>query len=365
MILKELTDYIESFAPLCYQESYDNSGLLIGSSSDITNKAIISLDVTEAVMDEAITEGADLVIAHHPLIFRGIKNINNNTETGRCIIKAIKNGIAVYIAHTNLDNIITGVNNKICNKLGLVNCEILSPVNGQLSKLVTFIPMEYKEKVQEALFSAGAGHIGNYDSCGFTTDGTGSFRGNEASNPFTGSSGKLHFEPETRFETIFPSCLKNKIVKALLESHPYEEVAYDIYQLDNRYQLVGSGMTGELPEETGEEEFLRKAQKVFKQKVIRHSPLIGKKVKRVAVCGGAGSFLIPEAIRSQSTVFLTGDLKYHQFFEAENKIVLADIGHFESEQYTCELFYELIMKKFPNFAVRLTEIDTNPVNYLI
>ena len=365
MILRELTDYIESLAPLCYQESYDNSGLLIGSPSDDVNCALISLDVTEAVIDEAISKGVNLIIAHHPLIFRGIKSINDQSETGRCIIKAIKNSIAVYIAHTNLDNVLDGVNNKICNKLGLSGCEILSPLSGQLNKLVTFIPIEYKTKVQEAVFQAGAGHIGNYDSCGYTTDGNGSFRGSDVSQPFVGNCGELHFEPEVRFETIFPSSLKNKVIRALLESHPYEEVAYDIYPLENKYLLAGSGMIGELPEEIEETEFLRKIQHTFNLKVIRHSSLLGLMVKRVAVCGGAGSFLIPEAVRSRATMFLTGDLKYHQFFEAENKIVLADIGHFESEQYTSELIYELIIKKFPNFAVRLTEASTNPVNYFI
>ena len=365
MILKELSDYIESLAPLCFQESYDNSGLLIGSPFDNVNKALISLDITEAVMDEAINEGADLIIAHHPLIFRGIKNINNQSETGRCILKAIKNGIAVYVAHTNLDNVINGVNKMICNKLGLSCCEILSPLSGQLNKLVTYIPIKHKAKVQEAVFSAGAGNIGNYDSCGYSTEGIGSFRGNEASQPFTGSRGELHFEPEIRFETIFPSSLKNQVVKALLDSHPYEEVAYDIYPLENKYPLAGSGMIGELPEEIGESEFLCTIQHAFNLKVIRHSPLLEQKIKRVAVCGGSGSFLIPDAIRSRASMFLTGDLKYHQFFEAENKIVLADIGHFESEQYTSELIFELIMKKFPTFAVRLAGTNTNPVNYFI
>lgn len=365
MIIREITSYIESFAPLAYQESYDNAGLLVGNPDDEAGSALVTIDVTEQVVDEAIAGGFGLIIAHHPLIFGGIKKVNGQTETGRCLIKAIKNNVAVYAAHTNLDSVTGGVNSRICEKLGLTGCRILSPLKGQLRKLVTFIPVAHARKVQEAVFGAGAGSIGNYDHCGYTLEGQGSFRGNEASQPFTGKKGAVHLEPEIRFETIFPAAQQTQVVRALLKAHPYEEVAYDLYPIENEFALTGSGMIGELPDEQDEVDFLKSVQRVFGVSVIKHSHLLEKKIKNVAVCGGAGSFLIRHAIGAEADVFLTGDLKYHQYFEAEGKIVLADIGHFESEQFTKELFYELLTKKFPTFAVRLSEINTNPVNYLI
>lgn len=365
MQLSEVTTYLETVAPLAYQESYDNAGLLVGSPKQEINQALITLDVTEAVLDEAIATKSNLIIAHHPLIFGGIKKLNGKNEVERCVIKAIQNNIAIYAAHTNLDSVIGGVNSKICEKLGLQNCRVLSPAEGQLKKLVTFIPFDHAEKVQQALFATGAGQIGNYDSCAYTVAGKGSFRGNEEARPFVGKKGEIHYENEIRFETIFPKHLQGKVIAALLQAHPYEEVAYDIFSLDNVHPQVGIGMIGELPKEMTETKFLRNTKKVFGTGAIRHSPLLGKNVKKVAVCGGAGSFLIRQAIGAKADIFVTGDLKYHQFFEAEDKIVLADIGHFESEQFTKEVFYELLTKKFPKFAIRLSTVNTNPVNYLI
>lgn len=364
MKISEITSCIESQAPLSLQESYDNAGLLVGNPQDETDNALITLDVTEAVIEEAIAGGFRLIIAHHPLIFGGIKKINSQTETGRCLLRAIRNRIAIYAAHTNLDNISGGVNSMICRKLGLNDCRILSPARGQMKKLVTFIPTAQSQSVQEALFRAGAGHIGHYDSCGFSTDGTGSFRGDESARPFAGQSGQFHKEKEVRFETIFPAHRQQQVVHALLETHPYEEVAYDLYTLDNAHPLAGSGMIGFLPQKTEEKIFLESLKETFGIPVIRHSKLTGRKIEKVAVCGGSGSFLIRQALQSGANIFLTGDLKYHQYFEAEGRIILADIGHFESEQYTKELFSELLIKKFPKFAVRLSEINTNPVYYL-
>ncbi len=365
MKISEITNYLESIAPLAYQESYDNAGLIIGSQADEVEKALITLDVTEAVVDEAVAGGFQLIIAHHPLIFHALKKINGKNDVERSILKAIKNDIAIYAAHTNLDSVPGGVNSKICQKLGLINCQILSPMKGQLKKLVTFIPSDHLENVQEAVFSAGAGHIGNYDSCGYSLEGKGSFRGNENTNPFVGEKGKLHFENETRFETIFPAHIQRKVIRALIDAHPYEEVAYDIYPLENEMPNTGAGMVGELPGAMDEKEFLSSTKEIFKSGVIRHSQLLNRKIKKVAVCGGAGSFLINQAIGSGADIFITGDLKYNQFFDAENKIVIADIGHFESEQYTKEVFYELLTKNFPKFAVRLSAINTNPINYFI
>ncbi|PTN08538.1 Nif3-like dinuclear metal center hexameric protein [Mangrovibacterium marinum] len=365
MQIAEITRYLESIAPLAYQESYDNAGLLVGKPNDEVEKALICLDVTEAVVDEAIGGGFQLIIAHHPLIFGGLKKLNGKNEVERCVMKAIKNDLAIYAAHTNLDSVHGGVNSKICQKLQLKNCQILAPVKGQLKKLVTFIPLEQADQVKQAIFKAGAGHIGNYDSCGYSVPGTGSFRGNQSTTPFVGEPGKLHQEPEVRFETIFPAALQGAVISALLQAHPYEEVAYDIYSLDNAFEQVGAGMLGELETPISELEFLQFTKKQFQCELVRHSPLRGRKVKKVAVCGGAGSFLTRQAIGSGADIFITGDMKYHQFFEAEGKIVIADIGHFESEQFTKEVFYELLTKKFPKFAVRLSAVNTNPINYLI
>lgn len=364
MKIREITNYLESIAPLEYQESYDNAGLILGNPSDEITGALITLDVTEKVVDEAIKDGFKLIISHHPLIFHAIKKINGKSDLEKSLIKAVKNDIAIYASHTNLDSVTGGVNSKICEKLGLINCKVLSPVKGNLKKLVTFIPSDHFEKVQKAIFDAGAGHIGNYDSCGYSVEGVGSFRGNESTNPFVGEKGQLHLEQEKRFETIFHSHIQGKVINALLESHPYEEVAYDIYPLDNMMPATGMGMIGELKNAMDERDFLLLTKDIFKSGAVRHSPLLSKPVKKIAVCGGSGGFLIKQAIALNADMFITADLKYNQFFDAEGKIVIADIGHYESEQYTKEVIYELLTKKFPKFAIRLSEINTNPINYL-
>jgi dinuclear metal center YbgI/SA1388 family protein len=361
--LFEITRFFENLAPLSLQESYDNAGLLTGDLNLEISSVLVTLDVTEEVIDEAIAKKAQLVVAHHPIIFSGLKKITGKNYVERTIIKAIKNDIAIYAVHTNLDSITGGVNSKICEKLQLENCTVLQPVTGQLKKLITFIPKSHTDKVREALFAAGAGNIGNYDSCGFVTSGTGSFRGNEKSNPFVGKKGEVHLEKENRFETIFPAYLQGEIIQALLNSHPYEEVAYDIYTLNNQFDKIGMGMVGTLAEPVAEKDFLIQLKKTFNTGVIKHTALKGGKVKRVAVCGGSGSSLLKRAIAAGAEFFVSGDFKYHEFFDAENKIVVADVGHFESEQFTKELFYELLTKKFPKFAVHLSEANTNPVFY--
>ena len=365
MRLKEITQFIESVAPLSFQESYDNAGLVIGHPEDEISGALITLDITEEILDEAISKKLNLIIAHHPIIFSGLKKLNGKNYIERCVIKAIRNGIAIYAAHTNLDSVIGGVNSKICDKLGLRNCRILSPMSGMLKKLVTFVPTADAGKVRNALFEAGAGHIGNYDSCSFNLSGTGSFRGNSQSNPYVGEKNQVHFEEETRVELIFPKNLQSGIVRALLNSHPYEEVAYDIYSLENEYTQAGIGMIGELSAPMDELDFLRKLKDTFHCPVVRHTRLIGKPVRSIAVCGGSGSSYLRTAIARGADVFISGDFKYHQFFDAENQIVIADIGHYESEQFTKEVFYELLTKKFPKFAIHLSAVSTNPVSYLI
>ena len=364
MILNEIIKSLENIAPLSLQESYDNSGLLIGDRNAKINKALISLDITEKVVDEALEKECNLIIAHHPLIFKGLKSLTGKNSIEIIVNKTIKNNIAVYAIHTNLDNIIGGINSILSQKLGLINTKILLPKSGMLRKLVTFCPENEADKVRNALFSAGAGHIGNYDHCSYNVSGNGSFRGLEGSNPFVGEKGKTHFEEEVRIETIYPVYLENQILDALSEAHPYEEVAYDLYSLENINSNIGAGMIGELSEERDEKAFLMDIKNRTGSVCIRHSDLRNKKIKKVAVCGGSGSFLISKAIQAGADIFITGDVKYHEFFEAENKIIIADIGHFESEQYAKELIYSILIKKFPTFAVLISKINTNSVNYL-
>lgn len=363
MLLRELTNHLESLAPLAYQESYDNSGLLVGRPEQEVNQALISLDCTEAVVDEAIRLGCDLIISHHPIVFKGLKRFNESTYVERVVMKAIKHNIALYAIHTNLDNVTGGVNGKLAERLGLRDTAILSPKGDLLRKLAVFVPLSHVEPVRAALFAAGAGHVGNYDECSFNVAGYGTFRGGAGTDPFVGKPGEQHREEEVRMEVIFPVDRERAILLALFEAHPYEEVAYDIYRLQNTYQQVGSGLIGQLEQPLSEREFLGLLKERLNAQVIRHTELRDKPVSRVAVCGGAGGFLLSQAIRSGADVFVTADYKYHEFFDAEGKIVIADVGHFESEQFTQQLLLEIIRKKFPTFAVRLTGIDTNPIKY--
>lgn len=363
MIIKDITDFIENLAPVQLQETYDNAGLIIGDKNTEINQILVCLDVTENIVDEAIEKKCQLIISHHPLIFKGIKKINGNNSIEKIIIKAIKNNIAIYAVHTNLDNVINGVNSVLAEKLGLKNQRSLQPKKDIFRKLVFFCPVIHADRVRKAIFEAGAGKIGNYDSCSFNTEGEGSFKAMENANPFVGEPGKLHFEKEIRIETIYPFYLESKIIEALLKSHPYEEVAYDIYKLENYFSQIGSGIIGEI-DETDELNFLSQIKRISNCKCIRHSDLLDKKIKKVAICGGSGSFLIKDAIAAKADIFISGDIKYHDFFEAENKILIADIGHYESEQFTKDLLYTFITKKFPNFAVLISENKTNPIHYL-
>lgn len=365
MKIKQLTDFLETVAPLAYQEEYDNSGLIIGDPDREISEALISLDCTEAVLDEAIEKGIKLIISHHPIVFRGLKKLNGRNYVERVVLKAIKHDIALYAIHTNFDNVLNGVNKKICDKLGIKDCTILRPREGALKKLVTFCPDAQAEKVRQAMFNAGAGWIGNYSECSYNTEGFGTFKAGVDTDPYVGEIGTSHKESEIRIETIYPANIERQVIAALYESHPYEEVAFDLYPVSNAYPQVGSGMIGNLETDQDELEFLKHVKQELKTAVVRHTGLRGKKVRRVAVCGGAGSFLLPNALSAGADVFITADFKYHEFFDADGKLVIADVGHFESEQFTQELLLEIITEKFRNFALRLTIHNTNPINYLI
>ena len=364
MILSEITSFLNSRIPQSLQESYDNCGLLIGSADAEITGALICLDITEEVLDEAVEKNCNLVISHHPLIFSGIKSLTGRTDTERLVIKAIRENIAIFALHTNLDNHNGGVNNFLCSKLGILNPKILKPVPGILRKLVTFCPSSHARQVREAILNAGAGQIGNYDFCSYNSSGEGTFRALEGANPFVGELGKIHTETEVRIETIFPVYIENAVVSALKKSHPYEEVAYDIYPLTNIYEGTGAGMIGSLPEAIDAMDFLISVKDILSIGCIRHTQIKNKKVQCIAVCGGSGSFLINDAISCNADIYMTGDIKYHDFFIPGNKMILADIGHFESEQFTKELIYTLLKKKFTTFALFISGTNTNPVNYL-
>ena len=365
MKIKEIISYLEQSAPPQYQEHYDNAGLITGQSSWECKGALICLDATEEVVNEAKDRNCNLVIAHHPIIFKGLKKINGKNHVERTIINAIKNDIAIYAIHTNLDNMISGVSGKMAGLLGLQNQQVLSPKENTLKKLFTFIPKDHVTEVRQALFDAGAGHIGNYSECSFNSSGLGTYKAGEGADPFKGETGKLHEEQEMKVEIIFPFYLQQQVVKALINAHPYEEVAYDIVNLSNNYPMVGSGILGTLPEPVDTIEFLKLLKKTFQVPVIRHTELLDKPVQKVALCGGAGSFLIPTAIAMEADIYITGDVKYHEFFDADKKMIIADIGHYESEQFTINLLHELLELKFPNFAVLKTEVNTNPLRYFI
>lgn len=364
MTIQQITDYLESIAPLSVQESYDNSGLLVGTKNAKLKGVLVTLDCTEEVVDEAIKNKCNLIVAHHPIIFGGLKKLNGKNYVERVVIKAIKSDVAIYAIHTNFDNVLQGVNAEIAKRIGLTNCKILAPKPSTLRKLYTFIPVNDYPKVASAVFAAGAGHIGNYSETGFRTPGTGTFKGNGKTNPAIGQPGVLEEVNEMRFETIFPAHLQPAVVSALTKAHPYEEVAYDLVELQNTHSQIGSGMIGELKVPMDEISFLKKLKKQMQTGCVRHTALRNKPIKKVALCGGAGSFLLKSAMAAEADVFVTADFKYHEFFDAENQLVIADIGHYESEQFTKDLLAKQLSEKFPIIAPLISKINTNPVKYL-
>jgi len=361
--IKEVSAYLESIAPKALQESYDNSGLLVGNKDRTITGVLISLDCTEEVVSEAKRKKCNLIISHHPIIFKGLKSLTGKNYVERAVIKAIKNDIAIYAIHTNLDNVSNGVNEKICRKLGLVAPRILRPKTDNLAKLETFVPPKWSARVLNALHKAGAGNIGDYSECSFVLSGKGSFLPNERANPKIGKKGKRETVEEERLEVIFPKQLKQDILHALKKSHPYEEAAYYLHDLQNFNHHTGSGMIGNLPKPMSSRKFLALLKEKFRLKMLKHTPLVFPKISRVAVCGGSGSFLISNALSEKADIFITADIKYHEFFDAEGRIILADIGHYESEVLTKDLLYEILRKKFSTFAVNLSKTNTNPVRY--
>ena len=361
--VQQVIQHLATLAPPAYQEGYDNSGLIVGDPQAEVSGVLVSLDAIESVVDEAIAKGCNLIVSHHPIVFRGLKSLTGKNYIERTVIKAIKHDIALYAIHTNLDNVQHGVNRRISERLGLQNVRVLAPKADTLQKLVTFAPLADADRVLQALGEAGAGQIGNYRNCSFQTTGTGRFQPNEQAKPHIGEAGTLEQVEEQRIEVIYPAHLASQILAALRTAHPYEEVAYYQQELLNQNQDVGSGMVGELPEPLSEDKFLAHLKKSMQLSVVRHTRLPEKPVHRVAVCGGAGSFLLPHALRQRADAFVTADYKYHEFFDADGQLLIADIGHYESEVFTKDLLWEFLSEKFVNFAVHLAEVNTNPVFY--
>ena len=363
MIVKDVINYLEELAPLSYAEDFDNVGLLVGNKSEKITGILVTLDTLEAVVDEAIEKNCNLIVSFHPIIFKGLKKINGSNYVERVVIKAIQHNIAIYAIHTALDNALNGVNDIICNTLKLSNKKILLPQKGTIKKLTTYVPKKDAEQLRTALFNCGAGSIGNYENCSFNADGIGTYKGNSSSNPTIGEKGILQKEEETQISVTFQKHIESRLLQTLFEYHPYEEVAYEIATLDNLNQTIGMGMIGELENGMNPTEFFDYVKDKMKVSLIRHSNLVNNQIKKVAVLGGSGSFAINAAKSANVDVFITADLKYHDFFTAENDIILADIGHYESEQFTKSFLADYLSKKITNFAVVLSTTNTNPVKY--
>ena len=364
MKIKEITQFLEEIAPLSYQENYDNSGLIVGDENAEVSSVLICLDSVEEVIDEAIENNCNLIIAHHPIVFSSLKKLNGKNHIERTIIKSIQNNIAIYAIHTNLDNVKGGVSSQIANTLGLKNQKILAPKKDLLRKLEVYVPKNYADQLQNALFLAGAGEIGDYKNCSFQTEGIGTFLPSKHANPFIGESGKQERVDEVKIEVVFTKDIEKRLILEMEKVHPYDEIPYQIYILDNIFLDVGSGIVGELEKEISSSVFLKKVKILMKTDCIRYTKLVRKTIKKVAVCGGSGSFLLNNAKSVGADIFITADFKYHEFFNAENDIIIADIGHYESEQFTKELIYDLLINNFSKFAVRLSKVNTNPINYL-
>ena len=363
MKIKEITHFLEGLAPVSSQESYDNSGLIVGDPNHEVKNVLLSLDCIESTVEEAIEKKCELIIAHHPIVFKGLKKLNGKNYVERTVIKAIQNNIAIYAIHTNLDNYRFGVNFEIGNRLGLTNLKVLAPKFEVLQKVVVFVPNHHADAVRNAMFDAGAGRVGDYKEASFNIHGKGTYKPMEGANPFEGSVGERSEVDEVRIEVLVSKHIVNSVVHAMKKAHPYEEVAYEIYAVENENPYEGSGMVGELKTPISELDFLQKLKSTFGCGVVRHTKLFNKEIKKVAYCGGAGSFLLNNAKRSGADIFVTGDYKYHEFFDAEDQIIIADIGHFESEQFTSNRLAEILKKNFTTFAVHLTEVNTNPINY--
>ena len=365
----DLARLLEAAAPLAYQESYDNAGLQCGNPQAEVTGVLIALDCTPAVVAEALRRGCNVVVCHHPVIFRPLKRLTGANEVEQTLIAALKNDVAIYAAHTNLDNVRGGVNDKLAEKLGLRKTRVLAPQSGTLARLITYVPhrpedqqAEVAGRVLAALYAAGAGQVGQYANCSFQTPGTGTFTPGAGTRPLIGTPNQPETVPELRLEVLLPLHRQAAVLRALRAAHPYEEVAYELIKLENT-QEVGAGLVGELPAPMAPAAFRAMLKAQLLVPVVRHTAF-EREIRTVAICGGAGAFLIGAARAAGADAYVTGDVKYHEFFGAEGQLMLCDVGHFESEQFTNEVFSDLLTAGFGRtFAVLISETPTNPVQY--
>jgi dinuclear metal center YbgI/SA1388 family protein len=331
MICKEITKYIEEWAPKEIAWQKDNVGLQIGSVDRKIKNILLCLELTNEVIDDAIKKGCNLIISHHPLIFSPLKKIDlQNDKNSKLIERLIKKDITLYSAHTNLDYTKDGVSFELAKVLNLKNIEFLKPLKSNQFKLVVFVPSKFTNQVSDAIFNAGGGLIGEYSKCSFRTNGTGTFKGSQKTNPIIGKKNQDETVEEVRLEIIIDSWKIKKVLSALFEAHPYEEVAYDIYPLENSGNF-GDGAIGVLEKHYSKNEFLDFVSRQLKIKNFRYVGSTKNKIKKVAVCGGAGIDLLNDAMIANADAFITADIKYHSFHDAAGKILLVDAGHYETE----------------------------------
>lgn len=365
MLIKEIIHHLQELAPLARQEDYDNSGLQVGRVDVDCSGALVCVDVTPAVVNEAIALGCNLIISHHPLIFKPLKHITGSSLTEQSVMIALSNNVTVYSAHTCLDNAPKGVSWKMAHMLGLEQVSVLQPQTNRMLKLSVFVPPTHADKLCESLFEAGAGHIGSYEHCVFRSQGCGSWRPLDGADPCIGTVGEVSSQPEVRLDMMLPVWKREAVEQALLAVHPYERPAYEFVAVRNSEPDAGSGAIGVLPEPMTAAQLALKIKDTFGSPVIRCSLMAPESmVQKVALCGGSGASLISHAIAAGADVYLTSDTKYHDFVDYGKRILLVDIGHHESEQCTKSIFYHLIREIFPNFAVRYSQQDINPIKYM-
>lgn len=361
--LRTLLACIEQWAPFSWQESYDNAGLILGDPDRNVTEALVCFDVTPEVVDEAVRIGAGLIVSHHPAIFKGIKRINPASRLGYMIKQSLCHDIAWCALHTNLDNTLNGVNSYLCEQLGLKDVQPLAPLQDIYGKLQVYVPEAYAEKLRQALAEAGCGAGARYDACSYSSRGEGRFRAGSQAHPFSGQIGELHCEAECKIECLYPLHKTRQVLDVLRTNHPYEEPAFDLLPLRNEATGQGAGAIGNLQESMQETELLDKLKELTGTHCIRHSGFRGRKIRRIALCGGSGGSFIGNACARQADAYITGDLKYHDFADAGSGTWLVDIGHFESEKFAMELIFRFIRKNFPNFAVSISEQARNPVSF--
>ena len=364
MKIKEVIQFLEQKFPLHWQEDFDNCGVQCGDKERELTGIVVCFDMSEAVIDEALAQGSNMVISHHPIIYKhGLKKIEPTNRVGKIIYKALENKILLYSMHTNIDSGKAGGNVLFAKKLELQNLSVLVPKENQFCKLVVFVPAENSALLKEAMFKIGCGNIGNYSHCSYSCEGIGSFKPLTGVNPHIGKHNRLERVDEERIEMIFPKNIKRQVIETLYGHHPYEEPAFDIITLENQNREVGLGRIGLLPTSMLAKDFILYIKEKLNLDFVKFSGNRDAEIKKVAVCGGGGASFISEALTAGVNAYITGDLKYHDFFIPENKMLLIDIGHFEGEHFIREIITSLLQENFNTFATHFTEVEIPVIHH--